>query len=70
MTAKRPRAYKESLDENEISPNHEFWEYFTDDDVDGEADDDDEQEDDSQTRLKGFSTGELILILALITLQG
>ncbi|XP_030835131.1 gelsolin-like protein 2 [Strongylocentrotus purpuratus] len=49
MTAKRPRASKESLDENEISPDHEFWEYFTDDDVDGEADDDDEQEDDSNT---------------------
>ena len=51
MTAKRPRAIKESLDEAEMPSNHEFWDYFNDDDdVDGEAEENGElEEDDSST---------------------
>ncbi|XP_054773805.2 gelsolin-like protein 2 [Lytechinus pictus] len=52
MTAKRPRAVKESLDEDEISPDHPFWDFFTDDDDDDDSGDDvdaDEDADDSKT---------------------
>lgn len=53
ITSGRPLAGKEQLDEEEISPNHEFWDYFDQDEVDGDDDDDDdaqqEEEDDSKT---------------------
>ncbi|XP_071482815.1 gelsolin-like protein 2 [Diadema antillarum] len=47
MTSKRPRASKETLDEEDVSPSHEFWDYFDqDDEVDGEDEDQSAQDED------------------------